>query len=912
MITRKRRPPAALTPLMRQYRAIKQQYRDCLLFFRLGDFYELFYEDAEVASRELDLVLTTRDRDKPNPVPMCGIPWFASENYIQRLVQKGYKVAVCEQVEDPAKAKGLVKRSVVRVVTPGTYVGPEDTARTAVLAAVAANRRRWGFAWLDVVTGEGAATEWEPAPGEDLLVDLWTRSGADELRHPESWTRERLERWRRRGVTPARWTPLPDWVFDPRYARDAALRILQVETLQAFDLEDHETARTALGAILHYLEETQPLQANPIRNVRYQPVREQLVLDGTTVRNLELVRNAYDGTTRGTLLHTLDRTLTPMGRRLLERWILHPLIERRAIESRLDAVDGFYRRPAAIERLRRILQPIPDLDRVLTRVGFNQAGPRDLALLRQGLLQLPKLREALEEAEAAGILEPVRRCTDLLESLADELSRALVDDPPAVIREPGFIRDGYHPELDELRHAARHGRKFLVEMEQNERRRTGIPNLKIRYNKVFGYYIEVTKTHLDRVPEDYERRQTLTQSERFTTPKLKKLEHKILAAEERAYALEQEIFTALLARVREHLEALHARSADIARVDVVQALADTALRRRYTRPVLRDDLRLDIRNGRHPVIEAVQSDRPFIPNDLALDAESDQILILTGPNMGGKSTYLRQTALICLMAQMGSFVPAENAVVGLVDRIFTRVGASDFLTRAQSTFMVEMLETAYILRHATPRSLVVLDEIGRGTSTFDGMALAWSVLEYLHELGPPGPRTLFATHFHELIHLADLYPRVRNCSVAVKEAGDTVVFLYRVIPGPCDQSYGVHVARLAGVPDTVVDRARAILRSLADLESALEQSIGKATGRDLGPILPTASRRVTRRRIPRLVQRSLIETDPIYGRFEQFVHEIRNLNLDEWSPVQAWQYLDRLQKQFQGETTKEEDDEEPA
>lgn len=886
-----------MTPLMRQYHAIKKQHKDSLVFFRLGDFYELFYDDAVIAARELDLVLTTRDRDRPDPVPMCGIPWFAAEGYIQRLIQKGYKVALCEQTEDPSQAKGLVKRAVTRVITPGTFVGPEDSPSPVILAAMVIQRNRIGLAWLDLVTGDGESTELSLDQGVDhRLADLWNRSRATELLYPESWSRERIQQLQQQGVQPSTWTPVPDWVFDARYAREVALRVLNIDTLEAFDLERHEIARIAFGTILHYLEETQKFNPSHLRQYRYTAPEDHMVLDAVTVRNLELLQNAYDGSRKGTLVQTIDRTQTPMGRRLLESWILNPLLNISQINDRLDAVESLYRSPTHLVTLRNHLQGIPDMERIASRIALGQAGPRDLALLRQGLTRLPPIWDDLRSIQPAGVLAPVTAHPDLLESLAELLTRALADDPPAVIRDPGVIRDGYNEKLDNLRHVARDSRQLLVDMEQQERRRTGIPNLRIRFNKVFGYYIEVTKSYLDRIPSDYERRQTLTQAERYTTPELKQFEETILNAEETAFNLEQELFRELLEHVQSRLTDLQVLSSQVALIDVIQGFADTALRRRYTRPHLDYSSILNIVKGRHPVIEATQTDQPFIPNDTFLAEDTRRILVLTGPNMGGKSTYLRQVALITLMAQMGSFVPAEKAHIGLVNKIFTRVGASDYLTRAQSTFMVEMLETAYILRHATPNSLIILDEIGRGTSTFDGMAIAWAVLEYLHENWTPSPRTLFATHFHELIHLAELYPQIENASVAVKEAGDKVVFLYRVVPGPCDQSYGIHVASLAGVPAPVIEQAHTILRQLSELESILEKTIDKVSGKNVSPTPLTAIQRISRRQVPRLVQRSLFEVDPLYRRFQDFVEELKQLNLEDMSPLQAWQYLERLQQ----------------
>jgi len=894
-------PLEATKPLMRQYLQIKRKYPDCILFFRLGDFYEMFLDDAITAARELDLVLTSREKDEDQRVPMCGVPWFAAEGYIARLVRRGYKVAICEQMEAPTPGRRLVRREVVRILTPGTFLGDEGP-ESAYLAGLALHRDRLGVAFLHVADGEVVTCEIPLTAAAERLSDLWSRFPVSEVLYPEGWSSEQRRSLQTPDGPSVPWTPVPDWVTDPTYARELCRRVFQVDSLAAFDLEDRPAACAAVGMVLHYLEETQRAPARHVRTVRHLRVERSLVLDAATVRNLELVRNLADGTTHGTLFGVLNHTQTPMGSRLLMDWILQPLQDREAIERRLDAVEALVGRPADLEELRRRLRPIPDLPRIIARIGVGTATPRDLARLREGLVRLPAVWTCLQAWPRVGLLEElVEPPGEDVSALADELCRALVDDPPTHPKDGGFIRDGYDPELDRCRAVARDSRRVLLDFERRERQRTGIPNLRVGYNRVFGYYIEVTRSYLGRVPPDYERRQTLTQAERFTTPELRQLEEQILTAEERALALEQDLFRRLLEQARACIPALQRAAERIARLDVLATLAYVALRHRYVRPHVHEGTTLEIRGGRHPVLETLLTDRTFVPNDTRLDPADQQIIVLTGPNMGGKSTYLRQVALICLMAQMGSFVPADSASIGLVDRIFTRVGATDHLSRGQSTFMVEMIETASIVRNATPRSLIILDEIGRGTSTFDGMAIAWAVLEYLHEHWQPGPRVLFATHFHELVHLADLYPRVRNYAVAVHEGGDGITFLYRIVPGPSDKSYGVHVARRAGLPDEVVRRAQQILRELEGLEKSLEAAIGRVSspeGTPVGPLPAMNRQAVVRRHWPTLVQPTLLTMDARYAALEKLAEELLGMDLDAVSPRQAWEFLERWQKRL--------------
>ncbi len=894
MPTMNKRSRSSLTPLMQQYREIKSKYQDCLLFFRLGDFYELFYDDAVIASRELDLVLTTRDKGKQNPVPMCGVPWFTAEQYIEKLVEKGYRVALCEQVEDPALAKGLVRREVVRVYTPGTFVSGTGDTVLPVVASLCLHHKRYGLAWCNLLTGDIVATEFEIESFNRTLLDTWHMIQAKEFLLPEQWGRDHQQRLQELGIHPPAWGSVPAWAIDEEYAHEMICRTFRVMTCDAFDLTTHVSARMAVGMLLHYLEERDAHLLETLNHPRFLHVQDRLILDMVTIRNLELFQNARDGGARGTLFSVINKTLTPMGKRLLQDWLLKPLVHIETIEERLDAVEAFYRAPNVLDTIRDHLKTIPDIERVCTRIQIHTATPPDLLRLRNALKPLPSLWTALRQLESKGLLRSLQNVHYLGEDVAETLDKALVDEPPVSIRDGGVFREGYDRELDELRSIAQSSKTLLARIEKRERERTGIPNLRVKYNKVFGYFIEVTKSYLHRVPDSYERRQTLTNAERFITPELKNLEEKILTAEERALKREQELYQELMYELSRKVSVLRELSRFVALIDVLQSLALTALKNRYVRPRVIDSDVLEIHGGRHPVIEVLQKEKPFIPNDIQLNQREKQILVITGPNMGGKSTYLRQTALICILAQMGSFVPADAATIGVVDRVFTRVGASDFLAQGQSTFMVEMLETAYILHHATPKSLIVLDEIGRGTSTFDGLAIAWAVLEYIHEKWNPGPRTLFATHFHELVHLAKMYSRIHNLSVLVKETEDGVLFLYQVVSGPCDQSYGVHVAQLAGLPEQVVQRAHTLLKQLGHLEDQLQETLGNIRG--TRPPALFAQKKQAHKTFPYLVQKTLLDFDPSYQLSRKMLRELSELDLESMRPIDAWHYLEDLQK----------------
>ncbi len=820
-----------LTPMFRQYQAIKARYPDVLVLFRLGDFYEMFGEDAKIGSQVLQLVLTSREIGKGNRVPMCGVPHHAVERYIAKLLEAGYKVAICDQLEEPSPKKRLVHRDVTRVLTPGTLVEEAflEAKQYNFLAAIFGTRdegrgtseskqhphpaprtehfQRFGLAVAEVSTGEFAVTELD----ERTLWDELARLQPAEVLLPEQLATDETFVAQLKSVCET--TAITSFDLDPFVEPERLLcQHFQVTTLDGFGVTGMPLAIRAAAMVIAYLKRTQLSALEHLKSLSTYSVGEFMLLDNATKRNLELVQSLRDGGVYGTLLWVLDETVTPMGGRLLRRWILQPLLKVDRINERLEAVDVLYRNTLWRQEIREVLKSVPDLERLVARVGTGTANPRDLAQIRSALQVIPKLREVLTGGpELPTLLQRVAERLHTADDLRQRLEDALVDNPPQRMTEGGIFRDGYHPELDELRYIARHGKELIAALEAKERERTGIKNLRVGYNQVFGYYIEVTKANLHLVPKDYIRKQTLTDVERFVTPELKQLESKVLGAEERIGQLEYQLFVELRQEVAQRSNELLETARAIAELDVLATLGEVAAKNHYTRPIVDEGDEIIIREGRHPVIEQVQRDKPFVPNDCRLDNRENQLLIITGPNAAGKSTFLRQVALIVLMAQMGSFVPAKEAKIGIVDRIFTRVGAHDELIRGQSTFMVEMSETANILHNATERSLVLIDEIGRGTSTYDGIAIAWAVAEELHRIGC---KCLFATHYHHLNELENLLPRVRNYRADVLEEGDKVVFLYRIVPGGTDRSYGIQVARLAGLPERVIERAKEILITL--------------------------------------------------------------------------------------------------
>lgn len=799
------------TPMMAQYLGIKAQHPDAVLLFRMGDFYETFHEDAELVARLLGLTLTSRDKQGDSPIPLAGIPYHALDHYLVRLLDAGLTIAICEQVEDPASAKGLVRRDVVEVISPGTITNPVllRDADGAFLLAVAPGERSWGWALLDGSTGEfrcGSASE------EEVLA-LPRRFGVREVVVPQtSAPTDANDAWALRlGIDQV--TAIADLLFRENVASEELREHFGVHAIEGLGLQPGEPAIGAAGAALRYLADRQRTRPSQVHALVVERGGDRLHLDRETVAHLELFEGMRAGERETSLFHHLDRTRTPLGRRRLADWLRSPLTSVPDIEARLEAVQWIVDRPALLASLREELKGIGDLERVAGRIATGRALPAETGLLRDGLSRVPRLVAAFGDAEVPSLLRPVREHAPALDAIAGHLRDMLVDRPPTHLRAGGIFREGADAELDRLRGLDRGGKQWIVAYQESEREHTGIASLKVGYNKVFGYHVEVTNKHLDRVPDHYVEKQRLTTGKRFVTDELRAREAEILGAEQARIEREAALFAELVTSMQSHLPALHRGFEAIARLDALVSLASTASERGYVRPLVDDSYVLEIEAGRHPVVEAL-ADEPFVPNDLRLDPRDRQILLLTGPNMGGKSTYLRQAALLVILAQMGSFVPARRARVGRVDRLFTRVGASDNLARGQSTFLVEMTETARILRGVTPRSLVVFDEVGRGTSTRDGMAIAQAITEYLHD-GPVRVRTLFATHFHELTQLAERHARVANARLDVKEWEGRILFLHRVVPGPSDRSYGLHVAELAGVPAVVIDRARELLDAAA-------------------------------------------------------------------------------------------------
>ncbi len=793
-----------LTPMMQQYQAAKQSHPDALLLFRMGDFYELFYDDAERAARALQLTLTSRDKQ----VPMAGFPHHQLDAYLRKIMRLGWSVAICEQVEDPAEARGLVRRDVVRVVTPGTLTEDEllEANRANHLAAVIIDGTTAGIAWVELSTGHFHAAD---VPVSRLLDELGRLEVAECL-WPESQSNAVLEPLREQ-LPLLSITTRPDWSFETNSARQTLHDHFQVQTLDGFGFADRDVCLRAAGALLRYLQETLKASLAHLGRLRPYPLSQTLFLDDVTRRSLELTRTLREGQRDGSLLAAIDRTATAMGARLLQEWLLAPLLDKAAIEARLDAVGELKDGLSFRKELRGHLARASDLARLTTRASTGRASPRDLAAIAATLQLLPPIK-AQVTARQSTLLQTLEGQLELCADLRAAIESGLIDDPPLSPREGGVIRPAFSAELDELREISRGGKEWMARFQAQEISRTGIPSLKVGFNKVFGYYIEITHAHAQKVPADYHRKQTLKNAERYITPELKTYEEKVLRAEEQAKELEYELFVQLRDRVAAETSRLLQTADVLAHLDVLAGLAELAATRDYARPELAEEPVLEVTQGRHPVLDQTLPAGSCVPNDATMGPEAGLLLLITGPNMAGKSVYIRQVALLTLLAQMGSFVPATRARIGLTNRIFTRVGASDELSRGQSTFMVEMTETANILNNATPRSLVILDEIGRGTSTYDGLSLAWAVAEHLHNR--TGCRTLFATHYHELTRLAETLPGLRNYNVLVREAGHEVIFLHQIAPGPTDRSYGIHVAQLAGVPGEVLDRARHVLRQL--------------------------------------------------------------------------------------------------
>jgi len=869
---------------MRQYTAIKKQHPNALLFFRLGDFYELFFEDAVVAARELQITLTSRNKEKDIAIPMCGVPYHAAEGYLSKLLRKGFKVAICEQMEDPKVAKKLVRREVTRVLTPGTAIDSSvGSEENNFLAALARASGAVGLAALDLSTGEFRATEFRGEAAERRILDELHQLRPREVLYPSGlplFDRAPLEK-----ASPALQvtgerarfteTPLEDWVFAPDYAVPLLENQFGVLSLEGFGLEGKPAAATAAGAILHYVRSTQRGTLEHVDRIGFYDRQECLVLDAVTVRNLELVEPLFANTgNEVTLFRALDATLTPMGKRLLRAWLLRPSIRADEISNRLDAVDAGVKEFIGREELRRALEGVLDIERLLSRVTLETANPRDVLALCASLNRIPLIKSALNRLKSARLAE-LYLLLDELGELRERIEKTVVPEPPLTLADGGVIQPDIDSELDELRNLSRNSKQYIAQIEERERQRTGINSLKVKFNSIFGYYIEISKANLHHAPSDYERKQTLVNAERFTTPELKEYEAKVLDAQEKIVEIERRLFTELRVAIAAEARRIRQTSLALAEVDVLAALASIAQNRGYCRPKFDDSGEMEIIDGRHPVLGHLDisgSNDRFVPNDLYLNATSQSILLITGPNMGGKSTYLRQTALIVLMAQMGSFVPARSARLPIVDRIFTRIGASDNLARGRSTFMVEMTETAAILNTATPRSLILLDEIGRGTATYDGLAIAWAVIEYIHSTSKS--KTLFATHYHELTELEKL-DGIRNFHVSVKENAGGIVFLRKVEPGSADKSYGIEVARLAGLPPQVTSRAREVLHEHESAERSVSEHLSAAPADD-----------------PRM---QLTMFTPLSQRI---VDRLKEADLNSLTPLDALNLLHELKKQL--------------
>ncbi len=898
---------AEFTPMMQQYLAVKQQYRDCILFYRLGDFYEMFFDDARTASRELELTLTGKNCGLDERAPMCGVPYHAANGYINRLVSRGYKVAICEQMEDPRLAKGLVKRDVIRVVTPGTNIDSQalDEGRNNFILCLVYTFSRFGVAAADISTGDFYTTETRSA--KELLDEVY-RFSPSEIIVNDAFAMSGVSLEEIRVRTGALVSTLENWYLDEDVSMSKMREHFHVPDEKSLGLDAFPTACAACGALLMYLSET---QKNSLANLtRIAPYRSggAMVLDNATRRNLELTETLREKNKRGSLLWVLDKTKTAMGARLLRSWIEQPLIDKSRILDRQEAVQELYGDMITRSELREYLSAIYDMERLLTRISYHTANPRDLTAFRNSIRMLPPIRALLQGVKSAKLKLVLEKMDDLTD-ICDLISSAIKDDPPILIREGGIIREGFSEEVDRLREAGTNGKQWLAKLEEEEREKTGIKNLRIRYNKVFGYYLEVTNSYKEMVPDDWTRKQTLANAERYITPELKELEDTILGAQDRLSVLEYDLFCQVRDEIAGHMLRIQSSARAVANLDALASLAHVAQDNAYCRPAINTKGIIDITGGRHPVIEKMNQGQLFIENDTFLDNKKHRISIITGPNMAGKSTYMRQTALIVLMAQMGSFVPASKANIGIVDRIFTRVGASDDLASGQSTFMVEMTEVSNILRNATSKSLLILDEIGRGTSTFDVLAIAWAVVEHIADPKLLGAKTLFATHYHELTELEGKVDSVNNYCIAVREQGDDIIFLRKIIPGGADKSYGIQVARLAGVPQPVIDRAKEIAMRL--LEKEMEKTV-----REISPAAKKGEKRkqaavLTDGKNEQESSESLMVAEPqasvpasqrqmnmfdFVPESHPVLKEIAQIDLTSMTPLAALNELDRLQK----------------
>ena len=875
-----------LTPMMKQYMQTKEEYKDCILFYRLGDFYEMFFDDALTASKELEITLTGKNCGLEERAPMCGIPYHAVDSYLNRLVSKGYKVAICEQVEDPKTAKGIVKREVIRVVTPGTNLDTQglDETKNNYIMCIVYMADRYGLSVADVTTGEYLVTELD---SQTKLMDELYKFMPSEIVCNEAFYMSGLDLDDLKNRLHMAIYSLEAWYFDDALCRETLQEHFKVASLEGIGLSDYECGMIASGALLKYLEETQKNSLSHMSRLTRYATGNYMVLDSATRRNLELVETLREKQKRGSLLWVLDKTKTAMGARTLRKYVEQPLIDKESIVKRLDAVAELKDNAICREEIREYLNPVYDLERLVGKITYQSANPRDLIAFQSSLSMLPSVKCILKDMES-DLLKEIYEELDPLEELCDLVGRAIQEEPPLAMKEGGIIKDGYNEEVDRLRKAKSEGKNWLADLETKEREKTGIKNLRIRYNKVFGYYLEVTNSFKDLVPDYYTRKQTLANAERYIIPELKELEDTILGAEDKLCALEYELYCEVRNTIAAELTRIQRTAKAVAKLDVIASLALVAERNNYVRPKINEKGVIDIRDGRHPVVEKMIPNDMFIANDTYLDDKKQRISIITGPNMAGKSTYMRQAALIVLMAQLGSFVPASSANIGLVDRIFTRVGASDDLASGQSTFMVEMNEVANILRNATRKSLLILDEIGRGTSTFDGLSIAWAVVEYISNSKLLGAKTLFATHYHELTELEGKISNVNNYCIAVKEKGDDIVFLRKIVKGGADKSYGIQVAKLAGVPDPVINRAKEIVEELVTADIT-----GKV--KDIA-VQGSETKKKTQKKLDEvdLTQFSLFDT----VKDDDVLNELKELDISHMTPMDAMNKLYQLQNKL--------------
>ncbi len=874
------------TPMMKQYLDVKSKHPDSILFFRMGDFYEMFYEDAKKASRILDIALTSRNKNAADPVPMCGIPYHAADNYIARIIKEGLKVAICEQVEDPKLASGVVRREVIRIVTPGTVIDSSllDSKRNNYLGAVYPFKNAYGLAVLDISTGEFKITEFAGTNAFEALSNEIDTLDLEEILFPGNTAEKDSGLNSIKALNNKIYNSYEEWVFEYDIAYSALKNQFHTISLDGFGCEGLKLAIPAAGAIIHYINETQKSVLEHINRLSYYDKKNYLGLDSSTIQSLDLTHEKGN-IKKDSLLSLLDKTITSMGARKLKGWILKPLIDLEQITLRQKVVEEFVKNIFLRSDIRDLLKEIHDMERIIGRISFSLFGARDMIALKKSALILPKLWRKLEET-SSHLIQKILMDWDNLLDVIDLIDKAVVENPPAVMKDGGVIKDGFNKELDELRSILRDGKSWITRLEEQEKKKTGITTLKVRYNKIYGYYIEVTKKNLDAVPENYIRKQSLVNCERFVSQELKKYEEKIMGAEEKIIALENKILQILREKVAKEGKRVQKMAAKIAEIDVLLTFSEVSSKYNYSKPEMNNGFELVITDGRHPIMERMDLETRFIPNDTNMDCDQNRIMIITGPNMAGKSTYLRQVALIVLMAQMGCFVPVKEAKIGIVDKIFSRVGAQDNILKGQSTFMVEMNETANILNNATNRSLIILDEIGRGTSTFDGISIAWSVVEYLHDKSKAGAKTLFATHYHELTELSMILDGVKNYNVLVREWNDKIIFLRKITEGGSDKSYGIQVARLAGLPDEVLSRAKEVL---SNLEKKEFNEVGIPTLGQKQESPDNEEKKPDQLQLFREKQNDLL------------LQELEKIDINSTSPIKALNILNELKKKIKQE-----------